>query len=304
MAAAEQRSGQARSSSAKAGASQSSPIAASRLRIARRSQTCTAGPDHSRHDQREPSGLKVGRFTSHDSGLSSRAIIAARLGLDQTDDLVASRRNQPAVGESKSPAADLPAFVPGADRPEPAWCVRVNSHFPSGLKPTPHRPSIAQIGAPPRTSDAPNLRHRSCMHRLPAIAVRADGDVAAVVQRPHLELSSGVRTWVAPQLARAMIRPAGLRQIPVRSRERELRGGPMRNSPLSMSSRTGHRRTPLRPAGEQVAGRLKHDLPWRFRSRRKPTRPRARSQSTTPRPHPRPVAGCRGESRHDEVDLV
>ena len=65
------------STSGYGGASQSRPISARCFRIARRSQTCTAGPSSVDTARREPSGVNVANFTGQESGLSSRARVRA-----------------------------------------------------------------------------------------------------------------------------------------------------------------------------------------------------------------------------------
>ena len=76
------------SRSAKAGASQSRPISASCLRMARKSQTCAQGGSLVVTTRREPSGLKVATSTLVLVGAFEPRQRAAGLDLDQPEDFV------------------------------------------------------------------------------------------------------------------------------------------------------------------------------------------------------------------------
>ena len=248
MAAGEERTAPAGSCVGYAGASQSSPIPASRRRMARRSQTCTAGCRLVTSTRRDPSGLKGRPAPRRDkSGLSSRAIVrpvsASTRRMTWLASLTATSRPSGEKQSPEPPSSRARPQVPAAQSRQGGVCVI--SHFPSGLKAT-HRAAIdRQLGhLVCVVADPPDLGTVLMTAGRQPFPVGADGDVTAVVQRSQRSNvpRSGRRRgypWRA-----ATIRPG--RSVGESSGQSSAtssrRGGPMRNSPRSGSSWTGHRR--------------------------------------------------------------
>ena len=119
---------------------------------------------------------------------------AARLGLDEAKDLVRLLNQQMApVGGEGVPFAPHPQrLVPGADGPEPARGRTRHQPFPIGAEGDTDKPLDLQIGDPPAIGDPPDLGAVLAVAagRQP-LTVRADRDIAAVIQRAHRERS----TW-------------------------------------------------------------------------------------------------------------
>ena len=152
--------------------SQSRPIAARCVRMARRSHMCTAGPSRVLTTSRDPSGLKAAAHTPHPSGLSSRATVRPRLVLHQADHPVRILdRQQAAIGrKAETTAADLPHFAPGAGLPEPARRIPRHQPFPVGAELNANKPLDLQMRFTPARRVFARPGRRSCHGcRLPSI---------------------------------------------------------------------------------------------------------------------------------------
>ena len=144
------------------------------------------------HHQPRPVGAECRRSHAAQVGAFESRERAACLDLDQAKDPARVHDDHQAAvgGKTESVAADLPRLAPGADCPEPARRTARHQPLPIGAEDNADAPIDGQLGHLRGIADAPDpgAAHLMIAGRQP-FSVRADGDAAAIVERPHLESS-------------------------------------------------------------------------------------------------------------------
>jgi hypothetical protein len=213
---------------------------------------------------RDASGLKAALPHGAQVGALELRQRAARLGLDQADHLVQIPDDQePAVGgEAEADAADPPRLAPRSDFPEPARRGPVHQPSPIGAETDSTVPLGQRMSRLLGVANPPDLEAGLPMTpRGQPLAIGADGDVSAFVERPDpaqslwgqdVTLSSGV-VGHGHDPARSVLGESAF--VP---RQRQLMG--RADAELIPAGVQPHRPAPDagHAVGQQVARRLEH----------------------------------------------
>ena len=234
--------------------------------MARRSQTCTAGPSLVVTTSRDPSGLKVAAPDAAQVGAFEPRDCAAGLGLDQADRLCSRPGRPPAGRRGRKQRPSPPICRASRQVPTPrAGTVRcvVISHFPSGLKTTCRALSMGSrppcVASRMRQTWAPFVAMTAGRQPFP---VRADGDSSGSRRAaPPGIVRSGVATKAKSWSARATIRPdrsSAIPQLPPAAGVARRADAEFTPVEVELDRPPPHAD---RAAGEQVARGLEHQVP-------------------------------------------